>query len=453
MKRPMLFLCTMLLSQQAWAKPSAAIDAVGHNTVQTLATSNAGDVALKADEGLNVAQALWTKYQQEQAQVQERKNEQTTRELHYRGKTMRYSLEKIGSRPVGGYPLYIALHGGGSAPASLNNSQWEDMKRYYRGSVSEGVYIAPRAVNDSWDLHSQAESYVLYDRMIENALVFDDVNPNRVYVLGFSAGGDGTYQIAPKMADRFAAANMSAGHPNSIDITNLFAVPFLMQVGEVDGAYNRNRVVAEYDAKFQDLRNANPGNYVHEAFIHFSKPHNFYDNDPRQTPQTVLADPAKWLSQRDRTTMQRNTNAIAWLKQYVRNPIPERVIWDLKTRADRSAVDLWDNRHGDQHYWLDIGPHTRDTLGTDQIVASYDTAQNSIHVEKASTYLKLLLSGDMLDLSKPIHLTVGSQSWDVTVKPNLKNQVTTLLQRGDPAYMFEASIVLNQTNGSWTYTL
>ena len=45
-------------------------------------------------------------------------------------------------------------------------------------------------------------------------IAFHDVNPNRVYIMGRSAGGDGIYQVAPRMADRFAAAAMSAGHPN-----------------------------------------------------------------------------------------------------------------------------------------------------------------------------------------------------------------------------------------------
>ena len=40
------------------------------------------------------------------------------------------------------------------------------------------------------------------------AIVFEDVDPNRVYLLGYSAGGDGVYQLAPRMADRFAAASM-----------------------------------------------------------------------------------------------------------------------------------------------------------------------------------------------------------------------------------------------------
>ncbi len=53
----------------------------------------------------------------------------------------------------------------------------------------------------------------MFDRLIEDMIVFEDVDPNRVYLTGYSAGGDGTYQLAPRMADRFAAAAMMLAIP------------------------------------------------------------------------------------------------------------------------------------------------------------------------------------------------------------------------------------------------
>ena len=40
------------------------------------------------------------------------------------------------------------------------------------------------------------------------------VDPNKVFLTGYSAGGDGVYHMAPILADWFAAAAMMAGHPN-----------------------------------------------------------------------------------------------------------------------------------------------------------------------------------------------------------------------------------------------
>ena len=53
-------------------------------------------------------------------------------------------------------------------------------------------------------------------------IVYEGVDPNRVYLTGFSAGGDGVYQITARMNDRFAATNMSAGHHNWVNFENLY---------------------------------------------------------------------------------------------------------------------------------------------------------------------------------------------------------------------------------------
>ncbi len=128
----------------------------------------------------------------------------------------------------------------------MNNSQWAHMASYYQNSVKNGVHVNPRGVRDTWDCHFNPESYPLYDRLIENMIAFYDVDPNRVYLTGFSAGGDGVYAIVAKMPDRFAAANMSAGHPNGLPLWNLYNMPLLLQVGENDTAYDRNIVTAQY---------------------------------------------------------------------------------------------------------------------------------------------------------------------------------------------------------------
>lgn len=126
---------------------------------------------------------------------------------------MKFTVDIVGEPDENGYPLYITLHGGGGAPAETNNDQWVAMTEYYKYSVENGIYVAVRGMEDVWNLHFLDESYPMYDRLIEDMIMFSNADPNRVYLLGFSAGGDGVYAIAPRMADRFAAVNMSSGHP------------------------------------------------------------------------------------------------------------------------------------------------------------------------------------------------------------------------------------------------
>lgn len=69
---------------------------------------------------------------------------------------------------------------------------------------------------------------------------FDHIKINKVYILGYSAGGDGIYYLAPRLADYWAAATMCAGHPNGAKPYNLRNIGFGLLVGGLDHAYNRN---------------------------------------------------------------------------------------------------------------------------------------------------------------------------------------------------------------------
>ena len=54
-----------------------------------------------------------------------------------------YVVRKVGKRPANGWPLFIAMHGGGGAPKEVNDSQWQIMQRYYRGpSVRHGLQVS-----------------------------------------------------------------------------------------------------------------------------------------------------------------------------------------------------------------------------------------------------------------------------------------------------------------------
>ena len=83
------------------------------------------------------------------------------------------------------------------------------------------VFLTPRSPTNTWNMWHQDHIDLFFNRLIQNMIAFYDVNPNRIYLMGYSAGGDGVYQLAPRMADRFAAAAMMAGHPNDASPLNL----------------------------------------------------------------------------------------------------------------------------------------------------------------------------------------------------------------------------------------
>ena len=375
--------------------------------------------------------ALWEEYLAEICADETRKAEVENRIMEYGDVSMKYGIQEKGKPDENGYPLYIALHGGGSSDTpDLNDSQWSQMSMYYNKKVENGIYVNPRGVRDTWDTHGNPESYPLYDRLIENMIAFYNVDPNRVYLLGFSAGGDGVYMITPRMTDRFAAANMSAGHPNGVNMTNLYNMPIQRQVGMLDTAYNRHTVTAEYDAVLNGLHETYGSGYEHRTLIHVQYAHNFYDN--KGLMQEVLADPAAWLETGDITSVQENPSAIAYLDRYTRTALPERVIWDLTTRAALREVDSF--------YWLSASKEVNEGV----IVASYNTAENSITIEQNTTNgpVTVFISEDMLDVFAPITVHNGTEQYEVNVTPDYELLKSTTYERGDKNYQFVASIVI-----------
>ncbi len=410
-------------------------------------------LSLSVESCRRSAMDVWEEYRQEQRTNEARIHEHQDRIIQYNGKALKYHVVIRGEKPDGGYPLYIALHGGGGEPVELNNSAWEKMQTYYLQSVIQGIYVAPRGITDTWDMHFRPESYVFYDRLIENMLLFESVNSDKVFLLGYSAGGDAVYQVAPRMADRFAGVNMSAGHHNWVDLRNLANLPIVLQAGQHDELYNRHTETAKMNDTLDSLAVERKDGYIHTTWIHSEKGHRFCDNDPEGTSIAVLRSPRTWLALGHSDTIDVNTNAICWLDQFTRNPRPQWVVWDLRTRADRKAESLWHHcGHGQQHYWLDISDYTADALGVDTIIVEVDKENNVINVESCGSYLRLLVDATMLNLDMPVEVVVEGRSHSVRVCANRETQRETIRQRGDPRYIFDGSIVLTQTVSGWNIT-
>jgi poly(3-hydroxybutyrate) depolymerase len=314
------------------------------------------------------------------------------------GKTLRWKHKTFGTKPRDGWNLYLSLHGGGGTAPRVNDRQWENQVRLYQ--PEDSLYIAPRAPTDNWNLWHEPHVDRLFARLIEDAIVLGEVNPDRVYVMGYSAGGDGVYQLAPRMADRFAAAAMMAGHPNDASPLGLRNLGFTIHVGANDTGYHRNRVAAEWKQKLADLRTADPAGYPHEVHVHEGRGH--------------------WMNLEDKA-------ALPWMAAFTRNPMPDKVVWH------QSAVTH------ERFYWLAV-PKGQATPG--QLAIARRDGQ-TIRIEKAEGVetLTLSLSDAMLDLDRPITVSHGDRKlFDGTAPRTIRSLHSTLAGRGDPRLMFEALI-------------
>ena len=411
-----MILCLTTACLPAWAEDALPqLGGEGENIM---------DVAKLAEERA----AAWEAYVERMLSDSTLLQETEAHEMAFGDVTMRYFVDVIGNKPENGYPLYIALHGGGGSDTpDLNDSQWEAMQDYYRYALRCGVYVAPRGVRDTWDTHFNPESYPLYDRLIQYMILTQDVDPNRVYLEGFSAGGDGVYAVAPRMADRFAAANMSSGHPNGVSMINMKNLPIQLQAGEFDTDYNRHTVTAEYDGYLNDLQ-AQYGGYEHRTLIHYNSGHNYRDYDTKSIG--CMNDPQKWLKEGDRSFGMVDSFPPDYMKQFTRDPLPQEVIWDLATRADMRQVGSF--------YYLSAPQETKEGL----IQASYDRETNrvTISTEGVGGEFSILLNEQMVDFEKPVVFSVNGAEIAVQVNPDRAVLEKTTAERGDPNYQFEAEI-------------
>jgi hypothetical protein len=329
----------------------------------------------------------------------ERKAEMDSQVIKLGDLKMPYWYKTFGEAPKGGRSLYISLHGGGGAPATVNDQQWENQKRLY--TVKEGVYLVPRAPTNTWNLWHQSHIDRFFTRLIENLIVFEHVNPNRVYVLGYSAGGDGVYQIGPRMADTWAAASMMAGHPNDAKPDSLLNTPFSIQVGALDAAYKRNQVALQWGQLLDDLQKASPTGYEHFTKVRAGKGH--------------------WMDRED-------AMAIPWMAKYTRDPLPRRIVW------------LQDAETHQRFYWLAVRGDS--IKGRSRIVANVDA--QTVTIESSTVpEIVILLNDKMLDLDHDVTVLYrGKTLYQGLVARQQKVIARTLGERGDPTSLFCAEIVV-----------
>ncbi len=61
--------------------------------------------------------------------AKERANEMKTKVIHHGKFALRFEYFVYGKIPKNGRSLFISMHGGGNAPARVNDSQWNNQKR------------------------------------------------------------------------------------------------------------------------------------------------------------------------------------------------------------------------------------------------------------------------------------------------------------------------------------
>jgi pimeloyl-ACP methyl ester carboxylesterase len=303
-----------------------------------------------------------------------------------------------GEAPSDGRSLYISMHGGGATDPATNDEQWENQKSLY--NPTEGVYVAPRAAVDDWNMWFRPFVDTLFEAIIHITVARYGVNPGKVYLMGYSAGGDGAYRLAARMADRWAAVAMMAGHPGETSTLNLRNVGFTLWMGELDDAFNRNESARNFSARLDSLQMYDPAGYPHLL--------------------NVIEGAGHWMNNAD-------TLAIAWISRFRRNPYPDRVVW----RQEESALR--------QHfYWLAV-PLADARAGMQVIVERRADTIDIVRCDYPTLFIDL--NDRMLDLDMPVTvMREGRQIFRGIVHRRRWHIEDSARERSDPDYIFSARL-------------
>ena len=315
-------------------------------------------------------------------------------------KEMKFELQFFGEKPKNGWSLYFSLHGGGGVEAFYNEKQWNRHKKLYQ--LEQGILLTPRSPTNTWNMWHQKHIDIFFNRLIQNMIAFHGVNPNKIFLMGYSAGGDGVYQLAPRMADRFAAAAMMAGHPNETVPLGLRNIGFTIHMGENDSAYNRNGVAIEWKTKLKQLRNKDPNGYEHLVQIHKNKGH--------------------WMGGLD-------TSGISWMANFIRNPHPKKIVW--------KQDDVTHNRF----YWLKVINPSERSL----IIATIEDQTITIENTTVPEFI-IMLNDDLIDMDKNVIVNyMGNTIYDGIVSRYGKIISDSIKEYGDPESVFygQIDIILN----------
>lgn len=307
---------------------------------------------------------------------------------------MPFTLVRRGS---GRLPVTISLHGGGAIPKEQNDRQWQAQQQRYPDAP--GIYVCPRAPRDTWNQWHAEHVYPLMEALMRDVLAHEEADPNRVYLMGYSAGGYGSMSMGANLADRFAAvaASAAAPTPHQTPVEHWRHLPLRFEIGEQDIAYGRVKSCREYQHILTGMQR--------QFREHFQFTFIEHENRGHQIDDQACA---------------------SWLGQFERKARPHTVSWKPSNTRVR------------QFYWL-----ANDEPAPGQEIEARIEG-NRIQLETTRvTRLTVRLDDSLVDLDQPVTVEAnGIKIFEGRVKREWQCLVKTLEERGDPELMFCSEIAL-----------
>ena len=326
--------------------------------------------------------------------------------------------------------LVLGLHGGGEGAGNASEAAGKWMLPDCLGIYPQGVKL----VHDTWNT-VHGERFIL--TLLELAKVREEIDPDRVYSMGFSMGGTGSWFMAGRHADLLAGAAPCAGvlmagpksqvmskdevktlqHGFVPNVRNLAMYWF---IGLADDHCMPGTYLYAWD-RLEEWKKADPGGYTHLVF--FTTPglgHAFPPGEPG--------------------------HLLKWMAPQRRVAIPEKIVWEMAETVFPEPEDDVDRRVGRlpklDFYWIHCD------RPVDHAVVSASRKGNEFDVDPSTVDfrdLSLWLKPGMIDPAAEVVVRVaGKEVYRGRPLPDVATVLESFDARCDRTLTFDRRIRLSK---------
>ena len=156
-------------------------------------------------------------------------------------------------------PLIIFLHGAGEVRQDVTALKKLDLFHYANGRIPVEdfpfIVVSPHTPKHGWNPRKVVD---FLDGILAERRFRYKIDPERIYLSGFSMGGFGTFQVASVFPDRFAAIVPVSGGGEPEMAESLLIVPTWAFHGDADDVvdleYSLNVISAMEDLRHDNVR-------------------------------------------------------------------------------------------------------------------------------------------------------------------------------------------------------
>ena len=331
-----------------------------------------------------------------------------------------------GDKPEAGYPLYLYLHGSGP-----KEQEWPitlEWALYFADAPS--VYFIPQIPNGVGELYRwwRESKLKAWEKLLRQAFLSGSIDPKRIYFLGVSEGGYGSQRLASYYPDYLAAAGPMAGGEPLVNapVENLQHVAFSLRTGYNDTQFHRSELTGYTRDALQSMAAQYPGFYKY-----------FIDIIPKYGHAIPYQHTTPYLSQHVRTPQPKHVN---W-EDYPMDGVYRKGCYNLaplERPKDKERIYYQEDIMGNTvDLKINAVKYVEKKRASDGIVLLYD----KVYEPAKGGKLRIYLSPELLDLSKPVRVLVnGQQVYSGMVKADWSHLVESCSRFFDPERLFPAAI-------------